>query len=249
MKKLLLFLLLALPSYAQNSNGQATDIRKGAALPLTCGAGQAFYKTTSPIGIHQCINGIWVYMGAGGTGQNGRDGADGAPGANGYTPNQIISGCNPGYVSGFTWTISQCNYWLQNIQRSAVQGSVTGPAADDTYDRFDVIAVDKNGVYSVVEGVAAASPAKPILDPSEQMEITFYRVNAGATTPADVVTLDIYHENAEWTCSVSATANCASTVNPHLGTKDVEGTAMPQAAFIRFTIPAGVLDVPPTITI
>lgn len=243
MKKLLLFLLLALPSYAQNSNGQATDIRKGAALPLTCGAGQAFYKTTSPIGIHQCINSIWVYMGAGGTGQNGRDGADGAPGANGYTPNQIISGCNPGYVSGFTWTISQCNYWLQNIQRSAVQGSVTGPAADDTYDRFDVIAVDKSGVYSVVEGVAAASPAKPILDPSEQMEITFYRVNAGATTPADVVTLDIYHENAEWTCSVSATANCASTVNPHLGTKDVEGTAMPQAAFIRFTIPAGVLDV------
>jgi hypothetical protein len=242
MKKLLLFLLLALPSYAQNSNGQATDIRKGAALPLTCGAGQAFYKTTSPIGIHQCINSIWVYMGAGGTGQNGRDGADGAPGANGYTPNQIISGCNPGYVSGFTWTISQCNYWLQNIQRSAVQGSVTGPAADDTYDRFDVIAVDKNGVYSVVQGVAAASPAKPILDPSQQMEITFYRVNAGATTPADVVTLDIYHENAEWTCSVSATANCASTVNPHLGTKDVEGTAMPQAAFIRFTIPAGVLD-------
>jgi hypothetical protein len=243
MKKLLLFLLLALPAYAQNSNGQATDIRKGASLPVTCGAGQIFYKTTSPIGQHQCINGVWVYMGAGGVGANGRDGADGAPGTNGYTPNQIISGCGVGYVSGFTWTISACNYWLGNVQLSAPQATVSGPAADDTFDRFDVIAVDKNGVFSVVQGVAQDSPAKPVLDPSEQTEITFYRVNAGATTPTDVSILNIYDEGAEWPCTVSATANCTSTVNPFMGTKDVEGTNMPQGAFIRFTIPVGTLDI------
>jgi hypothetical protein len=52
MRKLLL-LLLFLPTivFAQ---GTATRLRSGSSLPTACGNGDVFYKTTSPIGTHEC---------------------------------------------------------------------------------------------------------------------------------------------------------------------------------------------------
>lgn len=75
MKKLLLLLLL-LPTivFAQ---GTATRLRSGSSLPTACGNGDVFYKTTSPIGTHECSvpgnPGTWRQVYGASTGAGGSD--------------------------------------------------------------------------------------------------------------------------------------------------------------------------------
>jgi hypothetical protein len=175
-------------------------------------------------------------------GTNGTSGADGAPGVPGYSPNQIISGCGVNYNTGLNFTVQPCTYLIQNTQRAAPLTTVTGTAADPSLPRIDAIVADNTGTISIIAGTAASTPAPPSLDITSQLQVTFYTVDAGATVPTNVTTTDLYHENAEWTCTSSATVNCASTNNPHSGTKDIEWTAAATGNFGRLTIPAGTID-------
>jgi collagen type VII alpha len=194
---------------------------------------------------------VFAQAGSNGTnGTNGTNGATGAPGAPGYSPNQIISGCGVSYGgTGFTFTVQQCTFLVNNIQYTALQTSVTGTAADPSLDRVDSIVANScaslpcNGTITIVPGTASATPAPPSLDLNTQTQITFYQVGAGSTQPSNLATTDIYHNNTEWTCASTANFNCASTNNPHTGTLDIEATSATAGNNARLTIPAGTVNV------
>jgi collagen type VII alpha len=194
---------------------------------------------------------VFAQAGSNGTnGTNGTNGATGAPGAPGYSPNQIISGCGVSYGgTGFTFTVQQCTFLVNNIQYTALQTSVTGTAADASLDRVDSIVANScaslpcNGTITIVPGTASATPAPPSLDLNTQTQITFYQVGAGSTQPSNLATTDIYHNNTEWTCASTANFNCASTNNPHTGTLDIEATSATAGNNARLTIPSGTVNV------
>jgi hypothetical protein len=203
-----------------------------------------YYPQGSPVAVHQILTAPVTSPTAG---IPGAPGTDGAPGAPGYSPSQILAGCGVGYTGGLTFTVGNCKYLIANSQGGqtfniTTNTALVGPAADPSLNRIDAIVASSAGTLSIVSGTPSANPGPPSLDPTSQLMVWFYEVDAGATTPANINLLDIYHENAEWTCAVSAHLNCASTVNPHTGTKDVEATAAVPTNFARFTIPAGTVD-------
>jgi hypothetical protein len=214
--------------------------------------GSSYIALSSNSGVTPGSDGgvTWAVLAAAGAqgpaGQNGLDGTNGtngAPGAPGYSPNQVLSGCGVAYQSGLTFTVSACSYIIQNVTYGAAAGTATLATADPSLDRIDAIVVNTSGAISVVTGTPAGTPAPPSIDISSQLQLTFAYIAAGATTPSNVTSVDIYHENAEWTCASTANVNCASTSNPHSGTKDIEATNAVAGNNARLTIPAGSIDV------
>jgi hypothetical protein len=175
-------------------------------------------------------------------GINGVNGADGAPGTPGYSPNQTLAGCGVSYSSGLTFNVSACSYIIQGVTYGSALGTATLAAADPSLDRIDAIAVNTSGAIVVITGTAASTPAPPAIDIATQLQLTFAYVAAGATTPSNIVTTDLYHENTEWTCASSANVNCASASNPRSGTKDIEWTNAATGNFARLTIPSSTID-------
>jgi hypothetical protein len=205
-----------------------------------------YYPQGSPVAVHQVLTAPVTSTLP--PGQPGPAGQDGAPGAPGYSPSQILSGCGVGYTGGLGFLVGPCKYLIAGSQGGTTLNittntALTGPAADPSLNRFDAIVGDSTGTLSIVPGTASTNPGCPVLNATSQVQIFCYEVDAGATTPANINILDIYHENAEWTCAVSAHLNCASTVNPHTGTKDIEATAAVLTNFANLTIPAGTIDV------
>jgi hypothetical protein len=223
------------PNTWTNSNTFSDEVWiKGGFLPGCDAAGQAWTWTGS---------GWSCQLAIGTPGTNGTNGQDGAPGAPGYSPNQIISGCGVVWTSGLTFTVSPCTYMVQNVQYSTALQTVTLSAADATNDRIDIIAADNTGSIAVIDGTPQVNPVPPSVDVSSQLSLTFIYVPAGATIPANVVTTDLYHENAEWTCATSANVNCNSTSNPHAGSKDIEATTATTGNYARLTIPSATIDI------
>lgn len=65
MRKLfgLLVLLVCLPISGFGQAGTYTTLRSGPTLPTSCNPGGHFFKTTAPIGTHQCIaTNTWLYI-------------------------------------------------------------------------------------------------------------------------------------------------------------------------------------------
>jgi hypothetical protein len=214
--------------------------------------GSSYIALSSNSGVTPGSDGgvTWAVLAAAGAqgpaGQNGLDGTNGtngAPGAPGYSPNQVLSGCGVAYQSGLTFTVSACSYIIQNVTYGAAAGTATLATADPSLDRIDAIVVNTSGAIAVVTGTPSGTPAPPSIDISSQLQLTFAYIAAGATTPSNVTSVDIYHENAEWTCASTANVNCASTTNPHSGTKDIEATNAVAGNNARLTIPAGSIDV------
>ena len=154
------------------------------------------------------------------------------------TGNFLISGGGVAFTSGFQLVVSAAHYSVQNVLYDSVQTNLTAATADPTNPRIDVVIVDNTGTVSILQGTPAADPQKPSLNPDTQLELTFYLVNAGASA-INVVVVDVYHENIEWTTSVNAgTINPNATSNPHSGTKNIEGTAVVNGNYIQFQAPA-----------
>ncbi len=150
--------------------------------------------------------------------------ADVDPGT-GYQPNQAIAGCGVEYTgSGLTYTIGACSYTINGVVYSSALTSKTLGAADPSNPRLDVFAVDTSGTVVVIPGTAAATPALPSITAGTQLGIGFALVPAGSSTPGGVTVTSIYEENTEWTSSVTANFNAASTSNPYRGSKDIEAT-------------------------
>jgi hypothetical protein len=160
----------------------------------------------------------------------------------GPTPsgNQLISGGGvalaPG--GGLDITVSAASYLIQGTTYNSAITNLTLSAADPSNPRIDVVAVNSSGNAVIIEGTPAATPAKPDVDPSTQLELTFFLVGAGATE-LDVDVVEIYLENAEWTTTQSGgTINVASTNNPYTGTVCIEGTSVTTGNYVQFVKPA-----------
>lgn len=161
------------------------------------------------------------------------------------TGNSLILGGGVTWVSGYQFTVSAATYVIQGTGYTSALTTVDLSAADATDPRIDVIAVNSSGAVVVIEGTPAASPAKPDVDPATQLELTFVYVTAASTEPENpaITGVDIYHENTEWTTARSGTTfTLASTNNPHLGTKDIEGTAVTTGNYFQATAPSGTID-------
>jgi hypothetical protein len=154
------------------------------------------------------------------------------------TGNALLSGGGVAWLQNLDFAVSAANYLIQGSQYNSPATNVTLTAANPTNPRIDVIAVNTSGAVVVITGTPAASPEKPDVDPSTQLELTFVYVPALATAPTIVVDV-IYRENVEWTSSKSGTPIVLnSTNNPYAGLLDVEATAATTNNFANFLAPA-----------
>lgn len=163
-------------------------------------------------------------------GPAGSDGSDGAPGAPGANANSLTSGGSVIWTgTGYVFRASATEGVIGGEAFAAPETEVTLSEADETLDRFDVIVATVTGTIEVVEGDAAASPVKPTLDPTTQLELTFVRVDAASTEPADVSVETIFTEGGveSWTESeVGTTINVAGSANCRTGSVCVVGTSV-----------------------
>jgi hypothetical protein len=149
------------------------------------------------------------------------------------TGNSLVSGGGVVATGNLGVTVSAGVALIQGAQVNAPQTDLTLDAADATNPRIDVIALNSDGTYTVETGTPAATPAKPVLDPASQLEITSISVPATATAIV-VTTENIYTENAEWTSTSSGTGwTLASTTDPFAGTKCILGVAIAQNAYVN----------------
>ena len=155
--------------------------------------------------------------------------------------NSLISGGGVAFTADLDLIVSTANYVIQGVEYTSPETDLTASAADATFDRIDVVAVDSSGQAVIVAGTPDANPAKPDLNPETQLELTFFIVEANAVVLPVTVT-DVYHENTEWTTSRSGTTfTLASTNNPRAGTVCIEGTAVTTGNYVQFAAP-GDLD-------
>lgn len=160
----------------------------------------------------------------------------------GVTPpasgNQLVSGGGVDFVSGLQFTVGAATYIIQGTQYTSPLTTLTASAADPTNPRIDIVAVNSSGAAVIIQGTAAADPVAPDVDPTTQLELTFYLLPAAATV-LPVTVNDIYRENTEWTTSkVGTPINLASTNNPYRGSVDIEGTAAVAGNSFTFTAPS-----------
>ena len=127
--------------------------------------------------------------------------------------------------SGYIFNISSAFYRIGGTAYSTLATTKTLSTPDPTNNRIDVFAVNSSGAVVVIEGTPSATPVKPQIDPSIELELTSVIVTAATTQPilTDEV---IYDENTEWTGSSSGTgtANFASAVDPFQGAVSIETT-------------------------
>jgi hypothetical protein len=163
-------------------------------------------------------------------------------GVTGITSDGIISG---GIVTwtgtGLNFTISACNYILNGIRYSSPFTTKTLDAADATFARIDVFAVNTSSEVVVIKGTPAANPVEPEGDTATTLGLTNVTINAGATTPNGVTRNLIYDENAsfptEWNKSnnVTGTIDYNSTTFSYTGTKSIRVVMNAGFAYLTFS--------------
>ena len=123
---------------------------------------------------------------------------------------RIISG---GFVNtvGLTFNVVINSYVKNGLVLpstvSSISQTLTLADADPVNNRFDVIVVNEDETITVVQGISAVSPAKPIINSGTSLEVTTVYVAAGATTAVLLSNVRVYDENAgdptEWNSSES----------------------------------------------
>ena len=154
----------------------------------------------------------------------------------------LISGGDVIHIVNYDFLVTAAVYIINGTQYNSPQTNVTLSAANATFDRFDVIAVDTSNTVVVLQGTPSVSPVIPTIDPSTQLQLTIIPVPAGSSGPVGVANVDIYLENTEWTSSVTAHINPASTNNPYAGNVDIEATSAVAGNYIELTNPSGLID-------
>lgn len=149
--------------------------------------------------------------------------------------NGIVSGCGVAYSgAGLVFNMSSGTYYIDGTQYTAAAQSITLTAADATNPRIDVLALNTSGTLAKIDGTAAVSPSQPSVDPTTQLYLTFVLVPATATSLSGITSEDIYKEGTEWTGTISGVGfTLNSTNNPYAGTKDIEGTTVAAAAYVK----------------
>ena len=161
----------------------------------------------------------------------------------------LISG-SVTWLEGLTFGVSACVYNIDGVTYDSVPAVVTLDDADDTHPRIDVIYVDTDGGVGYITGTPAADPAKPEIDASTQLELTFVTVAANATAPAGYSVDLVYDENVgdpgEWDITEStAGARIASdsTTDPYANSTHIEFTEAENGDYLDATVGSGTFSV------
>ena len=146
------------------------------------------------------------------------------------------------YDSLLIFTISPSIYILcsDGVRRTSVLTNITLSAADATFDRFDALILDSNGVNKIT-GTPSATPVQPQIG-VDQLLLTYILIPALATSLPACTTPDviIYDENTgspEWSHTSTATVNFSSTTTPYHLTKEASVSAYTNGKNIIFTTP------------
>lgn len=150
-----------------------------------------------------------------------------------YSQTQLVSGTVT-WLHDLVFQVSDCTYYIQGQLYNSPATQITLSPADPTNPRLDVIYVDIYSSAGFLTGDPANDPAKPIVDPAYQLELTSVLIPVNATEPADLGEAIVYNEGIEWTPSVAATfvgvtVNFADTTSPKLNTYQTRVTKL--AAF------------------
>ena len=158
------------------------------------------------------------------------------PGTANPSGNAITSGGEVVAVPGqLKVRISAGTATIQGVTVTWDEEELTVGAADATHPRIDVVAIDATGPI-VIAGTAAASPVKPQIEPTTQIERTFFTVAATATEITATNDLVYDEGNDGYTDSASgAPFALESTNQPFNGTKSIEGTAVVAGNYVQFT--------------
>lgn len=149
--------------------------------------------------------------------------------------------------TGYTYIVAAASYYINGVLYTSPQTSVTLSAADAVNDRIDVTVFNTSGAVDVVEGLAAANPSEPTIDPATQVYGVFIIVEANTLTPTVSSEL-VYAENAgspaEWAWTTNGVGfNVNSSNNPRGGsTKCIEGTTVANNAYAQGQRGTGTLD-------
>ena len=175
--------------------------------------------------------------GSGSPGPAGPPGAAGAPGTPGQTLGNFLSDyVGVTHTSNLSVVVSAGSYVIANAPYTSPQTTLTFGTADPTNPRIDVIALNTSGAAVIVEGVAAATPFEPVLDPQTQLRLTAFTIGAGATA-LTVTSTTIYTEGGgeSWTESASgAPMTVNSTSSPITGAVSCEATAAVNGNYFQF---------------
>lgn len=138
------------------------------------------------------------------------------------------------HVDDLDIAVGTATYNIGGVPFVSPAVTLTLGAADATHPRIDAIVLNTSGVAAVVAGTPAASPVRPAIDPSTQLDLTFVTVAALATEPS-IASEPVYLENTEWTTTASnARIDPDSAVNPHSGAKSIRFNAAIAGDNIKF---------------
>lgn len=152
-------------------------------------------------------------------------------------PDGLLAGGRVSWVEGLIFDITAAIYYILGSLYTTLSSRVTLSSSDPVLNRIDAIIVDVNEVVSVIEGIPAANPQKPSIDPATQIELTYVLIPAGATVPdLDIGEELIYDENVEWTGSSSGVVvNFAYLINPYHGLTCIDVGTIGNNDTISFT--------------
>lgn len=159
-------------------------------------------------------------------------------GTNNTTGAFLVSGGVVTWLTGYNFSVSAAVYYIQNIQYSSAEQTITLDAADPTNPRIDVIGLDDASLVFKKTGTPAVNPSEPDIDHGTQLKLGIVLVQAASSAPT-ITTEVLYGDNVgsptEWNWTTSGTGfNVNSTVNPKApSAKDIEGTTVANGSYAQ----------------
>lgn len=142
--------------------------------------------------------------------------------------------------------------WFSSIKIDSVEynqyqsANVTLDPADATFDRFDSIIVEDDGLGALTikfeKGTASANPSTPVLNIETQLLMSTVLVEQNATEPTGFTRYIVYEENTEWVgIATDPSIDLDGNVNPITGLKSIILTNVPNGEGLQFTSPSVII--------
>lgn len=152
-----------------------------------------------------------------------------------------VKGCTVTWLQNYDYEVAESVYYILGTRYESEKDTVTLAAAHATLNRIDVFVLNTSSAGAAVTGTPSVTPEQPDVDVATQLQISFALVNANTTEPT-ITNEWIYREDlgqpTEWDFTTAAgSVNLASTNFPYAGTKDIEGTNVPNGVTIQAGVP------------
>jgi hypothetical protein len=145
------------------------------------------------------------------------------------------------WQSGLTFFVWFLRIKIDSVEYNGYQsGTVTLDNGDASFDRFDSIIVEDDGVgnltFTFEKGIAGANPSTPVLDIETQLLMSNVLVKQNATEPSGFSKDIIYDEGVKWTIGAhDASIDTASVDLPINGLISIKNTNVPNDSSLQFT--------------